>query len=174
MWTSKEHKLSSLWTNYQIEALNPNGEHICGTGPCFAFKGAPYILTCAHNVVTVDRSDSSESSLKMHYHTDLTAYETRGAGSYVGKFKISHIVVHPLYNGTPICGFDLAILFIGPQVGPPKNLNKQNYCMDVQTRVDHARFCADPAQLKESMPLTISGYAAEKDDQLCEHSGQLL
>ena len=63
----------------------------------------------------------------LRFFNDLTAYSMRkGFATYALKSKITSCVVHPDYDGTPHCGYDIALCLLGEELGS-KNHTIENY-----------------------------------------------
>lgn len=94
------------------------------------------------------------------FYTDLTAYQRRqGAETYEAKWLVVEAIVHPLYDGSPACGFDIALLLLGQNLGG-KNYTTKNYAPNAA--LDMFSFQADPTSLDKST-IRISGYPGDAD-----------
>jgi len=130
--------------------------------------GRKYTITCAHNVVMVDEeNDELITSL-----VGLTAYDGRqGIDVYKAKYPVTEVYVHPLYNGSPKCGFDIAVCVLGQQIASSK-YDQDHFTFE---DVEHFKFddgwkAVDPAEVEEQgIMVEIVGYPGEKDSDVYQH-----
>jgi len=71
------------------------------------FHGRQFILTCAHNVISIDEDDPSDRR-KL---TSIVAYLLRdGEENWIRRWNISTTFIPESYDGKCTSGFDIAVL----------------------------------------------------------------
>ena len=99
----------------------------------------------------------------------------KGNTTYRGKYKITHVVVHPKYDGSPYCGFDFAICFISKSI--EGKYNEEDYSMKYPV-TDKFAYCLEEnemtTEVMKGKMLSIVGYPGEKEGFLYEHSGPIV
>jgi len=140
----------------QIEGRLPDGTAFTGSGTRCCRNGRLFILTCAHNVVSVTPEGFFQP------YTDITGYEKRiGDDAYVWKLRVTEIVVHPKHNNNPKSGFNIAVLFFDDL--PGKNYTTEYYSAKPEIR--NSGFMSVGENLRATMKgktVAVVGYPAEK------------
>ena len=85
-------------------------------------SGRGFIQTAAHCVCRYSARHD-----RFVYYKNIWAYRARiGEDTYLARYKIDQVYIHPEYQGEPESGFDMAILVIGENHGPNNN-SDENY-----------------------------------------------
>jgi len=84
---------------------------------------------------------------------------------FTGKHQVEQIAIHPKYDGTAECGFDIALGLLSEDMGGSQ-YDKDNYSM-IGSKVDSFMFEIDPKDLKykdgdKPRKVMIAGYPGSK------------
>jgi len=153
----------------QLKAKLPNGEEALGSCTCFKIpNGKQTILTCAHNLVTLSTLDNSHIK-----HQEGYVYAMRqGKNNWWSLWELdqSKIRVHPKFDGSAYCGFDIGTCTILRKSHKNDHSVKYN---SVEEKVDCGWKCARPKDLKPGMTVEVAGYPGEKKGNPYFHSGKI-
>lgn len=81
---------------------------------------------------------------------------------------MNYCIAHPKFDGEPNCGFDIGICFVGKKL-KGKNFNQENYSYK-KTTANSFQCEINPHDLKPGQKVSISGYPADKQGYLYEHT----
>jgi len=155
----------------QIEGECPGGTFV-GTGQIFRNQdyGVQSILTCAHNVVGLTVTKSWVPFRNLFFYN-----QRLGPDTFTGKIPLVKAVVHPKYDGSPACGYDIAVCF-----AKDKNFNTtQNASNDTPENYGTYeevgyRSRANAEELTPELALEICGYPGDKDGYPYVHQGPFV
>jgi len=99
-------------------------------------SGRRYIVTAAHNFV---------DSKKIEYREIHCYRKRKGDTIYSGKHQVEQVAIHPKYDGTAECGFDIAIGLLSEDLGGSQ-YDKNNYSM-IGSKINSFMFEMDPKDL---------------------------
>jgi len=135
---------------------SPSIKRVVGSGCLIAMKnGKERALTCAHNI-----SGYSIFRNSVQFFKQLLSYRMRlGEYSWCWLHKMDENVtyIHPKFDGTPDCGFDIAVCRQLETISSGMNWYKGQY------KHDTVYWPCEASSLEKGYTLEISGYPGEKE-----------
>lgn len=137
--------------------VEDRGTFKCGSAALYKTANQRWFYTCAHNVVAVDPMDIT----RKRFFNNIDAYRTRvGADVWGARYPITHVYVHPKYDGSPWCGYDIAVLICGDDLGESHFSNE--YRNSAVAVIDNFTFEIDPNEVV-GLEVQIAGYPGDAD-----------
>jgi len=162
----EKFKLQSFAQLCQMSADVRNGVRGVGTCTDIAVNDTNYMLTCAHNLVTQSVLTGSFVVHKSGYVYSMRQGER--AWYELCKLDPKNIHVHPDFNGSSYCGYDIALCGYTREDNNSNGRVKYNgFTVDVVWGV------GDPKMLKEGYKIQVGGYPGEKDGWPHHHIGEI-
>jgi len=94
-----------------LVARRANGEQLGGSGIEIVFEGARFVLTSATNM-----GKSNAGSAEVDPYEEVAAFKKRIGNEYGERLVLSGFAIHPNYDGSSGCGFDIAVIKVASVV----------------------------------------------------------
>jgi len=158
-------RLYSYTTLCQMKVwIKPNSTAV-GSCSRLMLHGRHYIFTCAHNLVIWNTLKDLGKNIEAGFVYTMRQGEHKWA--QCKKILVKEILVHPNYDGSEYCGFDIA-------VAPIMHHHTSSISFNFTRKNDVAWAPTEPESIEEGLKIEVAGFPGEKDGCSYVHCGKIV